>query len=61
MFSDLTWKKSFARRNGGGGGKGGGSAGAPWPLSPGLFGPDFSLKKTCFYFAFEMATKFSIS
>ena len=30
MFSDLTWKKSFARRNGGGGGKGGGgSAGAP--------------------------------
>ena len=29
MFSDLTWKKSFARRNGGGGGKGGGRAGAP--------------------------------
>ena len=29
MFSDLTWKKSFARRNGGGGGKGEGSAGAP--------------------------------
>ena len=35
MFSDFTWKKSFAQLNGGGGGGGGGGlvGGGPCPLS----------------------------
>ena len=34
MFSDFTWKKSFAQWNGGGGGGGGGRGGGGWSLPP---------------------------